>query len=96
MEAMREYGLRESEFRDMEIGFRINFYRNTEDALEDIPQGVEKTQVIQDTTQGTTQVRLTEEDKTVLAEIKPFPRKPLQGLGFPVLDSIYLIDYIPL
>ena len=36
MEAMREYGLRESEFRDMESGFRINFYRNTEDALEDI------------------------------------------------------------
>ena len=89
MEAMREYGLRESEFRDMEIGFRINFYRNTEDALEDIPQGAEKTtQVIRDTTQatqGTTQVRLTEEDKTVLAEIKQFPRKPLQGLGFPVL-----------
>ena len=95
MEAMREYGLRESEFRDMEIGFRINFYRDTEDALEDIPRGVEKTtQVIQDTTQGTTQVRLTEEDKTVLAEIKPFPRKLLQGLGFLVLDSIYLIDYI--
>lgn len=64
------------------------------------PQGAEKTtQVIQDTTQatqGTTQVRLTEEDKTVLAEIKQFPRKPLQGLGFPVLDSIYLIDCIPL
>ena len=39
---MREYGLRELEFRDMEIGFRINFYRNTGDALEDIPQGVEK------------------------------------------------------
>lgn len=97
MEAMREYGLRESEFRDMEIGFRINFYRNTEDALEDIPQGAEKTtQVIQDTTQATTQVRLTEEDKTVLAEIKQFPRKPLQGLGFPLLDSIYLIDCIPL
>ena len=32
-EAMREYGLREPEFRDMEIGFRINLYRNTEDAL---------------------------------------------------------------
>ena len=39
---MREYGLRESEFRDMEIGFRINFYRNTEDALEDIPPKVLK------------------------------------------------------
>ena len=62
---MREYGLREPEFRDMEIGFRINFYRNT-DALEDISQGAEKTtQVIQDTTQGNTQVRLTEEDKDV-------------------------------
>ena len=65
MKAMREYGLREPEFRDMEIGFRINFYRNT-DALEDISQGAEKTtQVIQDTTQGNTQVRLTEEDKEV-------------------------------
>lgn len=42
MEAMREYGLRESEFRDMESGFRINFYRNTEDALEDIPPKVLK------------------------------------------------------
>lgn len=42
-EAMREYGLREPEFRDMEIGFRINIYRNTEDALEDTTQGAEKT-----------------------------------------------------
>ena len=41
-EAMREYGLREPEFRDMEIGFRINLYRNTEDALEDTTQGAEK------------------------------------------------------
>lgn len=50
-EAMREYGLREPEFRDMEIGFRINLYRNTEDALEDTTQGAEKTtQVTQDTT----------------------------------------------
>ena len=57
IEAMREYGLREPEFSDMEIGFRINLYRNTEDALED-------------TTQGTIQVRLTEEDKAVLAAIK--------------------------
>ena len=35
MEAMRKYGMRESEFRDMEMRFRINLYRNTEDALED-------------------------------------------------------------
>lgn len=67
-EAMREYGLREPEFRDMEIGFRINIYRNTEDALEDTTQGAEKT--TQDTTQVTTQVKLTEEDKAVLAEIE--------------------------
>ena len=41
MEAMREYGLREPEFSDMEIGFGINLYRNTEDALEDTNQGAE-------------------------------------------------------
>ena len=39
---MREYGLREPEFSDMEIGFGINLYRNTEDALEDTNQGAEK------------------------------------------------------
>ena len=42
MKAMREYGLREPEFSDMEIGFGINLYRNTEDALEDTNQGAEK------------------------------------------------------
>ena len=67
MEAMGEYGLREPEFRDMEIGFRINLYRNTVDALVDTTQDAENaTQA----TQGTTQVRLTEEDKHVLAAIK--------------------------
>ena len=30
MEAMREYGLREPEFRDLEIGLRINLYRRVE------------------------------------------------------------------
>ncbi len=64
MEAMREYGLREPEFRDMEIGFRINLYRYTEDVLEDATQ--DTTQV----TQGTTQVRLSEEDKAILVVIK--------------------------
>ena len=43
MEAMKEYGLREPEFRDMEIGFRINLYRNTEGALVDTTQGTERT-----------------------------------------------------
>ena len=52
MEAMREYGLYEPEFRDMEVGFRINLYLNTEDKLEDTTQVAEKTtQVTQDTTQ---------------------------------------------
>ena len=53
MEAMREYGLREPEFHDMEIGFRINLYRNTEDALADTTQGAENTtQNAGNTTQG--------------------------------------------
>ena len=64
MEAMREYGLHEPEFRDMEVGFRINLYLNTEDKLEDTTQVAEKTtQVTQDTiqaTQGTIQVRPTD------------------------------------
>ncbi len=59
--------MREPEFRDMEIGFRINLYRNTVDALVDTTQDAENaTQA----TQGTTQVSLTEEDKEVLAAIK--------------------------
>ncbi len=74
MEAMRKYGLCEPEFHDMEIGFRINLYRNTEDVLLDTTQGAEKiTRAKQNTiqvTQGTTQVRLTEEDKVVLVVIK--------------------------
>ena len=81
MEAMREYGLREPEFRDMEIGFRINLYRNTEAALADTTQDAENTtqdagnttQAAENATQvikDTTQVRLTEEDKAILAAIK--------------------------
>ena len=78
MKAMREYGLREPEFRDMEIGFRINLYRNTEDVLADTTQGTgnttqgdeNTTQATENATQDTTQVRLTEEDKAVLSAIK--------------------------
>ena len=70
MEAMREYGLREPEFCDMEIGFRINLYRNT--------GKIETTQdTTQDTTQGTTQgisnvdrCKLTNADKEILNLIK--------------------------
>lgn len=35
LEAMREYGLRDPEFCDMEIGFRINLYMDVE-----IPEGI--------------------------------------------------------
>lgn len=42
MEAMQEYGLREPEFRDMEIGFRINLYRNMEETRIGTDQGVQK------------------------------------------------------
>ena len=35
MQAMREYGLREPEFIDMEVAFRINLYRDTKISLKD-------------------------------------------------------------
>ena len=34
MEAMQEYGLRDPEFCDLEIGFRINLYRKEENELK--------------------------------------------------------------
>ena len=34
MEAMQEYGLRDPEFCDLEIGFRINLYRKEEKELK--------------------------------------------------------------
>ena len=66
MTAMREYGLREPEFIDMEIGFRVNLYRMTEDehlVIQDTDQTIQDTiqdadQTIQDTTQGTDQAAL--------------------------------------
>nr|WP_243025632.1 ATP-binding protein [Clostridium sp. AM33-3] len=70
MEAMREYGLREPEFCDMEIGFRINLYRNTGkiETTQDTTQGT-----TQDTTQGISNVdrcKLTNADKEILNLIK--------------------------
>lgn len=56
MEAMQEYGLQEPEFRDMEIGFRINLYRNTEDS--NMPTNQETNQELltnQETDQETNQ-----------------------------------------
>ena len=38
LEAMQEYGLREPEFCDLEIGFRINLYRKTEEEKFKIAQ----------------------------------------------------------
>ena len=66
MTAMREYGLREPEFIDMEIGFRVNLYRMTEDehlvmqdTIRDTDQTIQDTdQTIQDTIQGTDQAAL--------------------------------------
>ena len=60
MEAMKEYGLREPEFQDLEIGFRINLYRNTEDTVircaeENIQSGTQATQCNTQAAQSTTQ-----------------------------------------
>lgn len=84
MEAMRDYGLREPEFCDLEIGFRINLYRKLENEQKEATQG--SSQIIQNTTQGTTQVtqnttqdttqvelhieKLSTEDKQVLEIVK--------------------------
>lgn len=50
MEAMREYGLKEPEFCDMVIGFRVNLYRNTEEVYRDTNQ-----ETSQETNQETNQ-----------------------------------------
>ncbi len=42
MEAMQEYGLRDPEFCDLEIGFRINLYRKEERELKGSQKGAEK------------------------------------------------------
>ena len=34
MQAMKEYGLREPEFIDMEVAFRINLYRGQNEVIE--------------------------------------------------------------
>ena len=89
LEAMKEYGLREPEFQDLEIGFRINLYRNTEDTVircaeENIQSGTQATQsttqtvhdttqTARDTTQTTTQTKLSQEAKTILQIISQNP-----------------------
>lgn len=80
MEAMQEYGLREPEFRDMEIGFRINLYRNMEEKRIGTDQDVQKVdQDIQKLTDDAvkisvyTEYNLTDKSKAVLALIKEQP-----------------------
>ena len=80
MEAMQEYGLREPEFRDMEIGFRINLYRNMEETRIGTDQDVQKVdQDIQKLTDDAvkisvyTEYNLTDKSKAVLALIKEQP-----------------------
>ena len=80
MTAMREYGLREPEFIDMEIGFRVNLYRMTEDehlvmqdTIRDTDQTIQDTiqdadQTIQDTIQDadqTIQDTIQDADQTI-------------------------------
>ena len=80
MEAMQEYGLHEPEFRDMEIGFRINLYRNMEETRIGTDQDVQKVdQDIQKLTDDAvkisvyTEYNLTDKSKAVLALIKEQP-----------------------
>ena len=67
MEAMQEYGLREPEFRDMEIGFRINLYRNMEETRIGTDQGVRKSdqgihKVDQDTRKSDQDIQKVDQD----------------------------------
>lgn len=103
MEAMQEYGLREPEFRDMEIGFRINLYRNMEETRMRTDQGVQKVdQDIQKLTDDAvkisvyTEYNLTDKSKAVLALIKEQPditqREIAAQLGWKINRVKYQID----
>ena len=103
MEAMQEYGLREPEFRDMEIGFRINLYRNMEETRIGTDQGVQKVdQDIQKLTDDAvkisvyTEYNLTDKSKAVLALIKEQPditqREIAAQLGWKINRVKYQID----
>lgn len=103
MEAMQEYGLREPEFRDMEIGFRINLYRNMEETRMGTDQGVQKVdQDVQKLTDDAvkisvyTEYNLTDKSKAVLALIKEQPditqREIAAQLGWKINRVKYQID----
>ena len=61
LEAMKEYGLREPEFQDLEIGFSINLYRNVEDATRSTTQSTTRS-----TTRSTTQFTPDELENAIL------------------------------
>ena len=97
MASMQEYGLREPEFMDLEIGFRINLYRSTENVQSAATQGT--TQAAQGTTQVTqaaTRAELTEEAKAVLRLIQQQPditqRKIAAQLGWKVDRVKYYLN----
>ena len=78
IQAMHSYGLKEPEFLDLEIGFRVNLYRSNEtpDTTQDTTQA---TQGTTQATQGTTQADissgplLTDADKSILRIILQNP-----------------------
>ena len=97
MASMQEYGLREPEFMDLEIGFRINLYRSTENVQSEATQ--DTTQAAQGTTQVTqaaTRAELTEEAKAVLRLIQQQPditqRKIAAQLGWKVDRVKYYLN----
>lgn len=97
MTAMREYDLREPEFLDLEIGFRVNLYRSMENVHSESNQGT--TQATQGTTQAiqaATRVELTEEAKAVLRLIQQQPditqRKIAAQLGWKVERVKYYLN----
>lgn len=97
MASMQEYGLREPEFTDLEIGFRINLYRSTENVQSEATQ--DTTQAAQGTTQVTqaaTRAELTEEAKAVLRLIQQQPditqRKIAAQLGWKVDRVKYYLN----
>ena len=73
MESMQEYGLREPEFRDMEIGFRINLYRNMEETRMGTDQDIQKLTDDAVKISVYTEYNLTDKSKAVLALIKEQP-----------------------
>jgi predicted HTH transcriptional regulator len=71
IQSMHSYGLKEPEFLDLEIGFRVNLYRSNK--TPDTTQGT--TQATQGTTQATisTNFLLTDIDKSILRTILQNP-----------------------